>query len=268
MLQSAVERQRARGFALQTKYGALLRIEEVKASDSGWEVAGYASTFGNVDHGGDIVESGAFASSIAQWKAGQKKIRFLFSHRADQVLGVPLELREDSKGLFARAKISQTSLGADVHTLLKDGAVDSFSIGYIPESFEFDDGGDVRRLKQVDLLEWSVVAIPMNDMAGVTAVKVRTDVPFETLLDQITNHLTTGAEAAEALHARRATEQRKLSEAHVDAISKFLVQAKAASERLERLIEEPEAEAEGDLKLRLALARALLRRRGISLEAA
>jgi hypothetical protein len=180
-------------------------------------------------------------------------------------------LREDSKGLFARAKISQTSLGSDVHTLLKDGAVDSFSIGYVPESFEFDEGGNVRRLKQVDLLEWSVVAIPMNDMAEVTAVKVRTDVPFDTLLDQITDHLrnlTTGAEAAEALHARRASEQRKLSDAHVDAISKFLAQAKAASERLERLIEEPEAEAEGDLHLRMELTRRLLARRGLIVEAA
>jgi HK97 family phage prohead protease len=260
-----------RELPVQPHYGALLRIEEVKASDSGWEVAGYASTFGNVDHGGDIVEQGAFFDSIAQWKSGQKKIRFLFSHRADQVLGVPLELREDSKGLFARAKISQTSLGSDVHTLLKDGAVDSFSIGYVPESFEFDEGGNVRRLKQVDLLEWSVVAIPMNDMAGVTNVKVRTDVPFDALLDQITDHLrnlTTGAEAAEALHARRASEQRKLSDAHVDAISKFLVQAKAASERLERLIEEPEAEAEGDLHLRMELTRRLLARRGLIVEAA
>jgi HK97 family phage prohead protease len=155
---------------VQTEYGALFKIDDIKASDSGWEVAGYASTFGNVDHGGDVVMRGAFDKTLAEWKAGRNKVRFLWAHDTWQVLGVPKDLRTDDRGLFGTFKISKTQLGEDTHTLLKDGAVDSFSIGYLPADVEFDDVG-VRKLLAVDLLEVSVVAIPMNDQAAVTRVK-------------------------------------------------------------------------------------------------
>lgn len=147
-------------------YGAPLRITEVKATGDAWEVSGYASTFNNVDLGGDVVLRGAFSDSL---KAGEP-IRFLYSHNPAQVLGKPLALKEDEKGLRGTFRISKTALGQDVHTLLKDGALDSFSIGYIPRDFEYDDAG-VRKLKAVDLLEVSVVAMPMNPAATVTAVK-------------------------------------------------------------------------------------------------
>jgi len=88
------------------------------------------------------------------------------------VLGRITDLKSDDRGLFIRASISKTQLGSDVHTLLKDDALDSFSIGYIPTDMEFDDTG-VRKLTAVDLLEVSVVAVPMNEMAVVTGVKAR-----------------------------------------------------------------------------------------------
>lgn len=148
------------------EYGPRFRLTEFKSSDSGAEVAGYVSTYGNVDHGGDVVMRGAFDASIAS----DAPVRFLWAHDTHEVIGLPLELKSDDKGLFGRFKISQTSRGRDVHTLLKDGAVDSFSIGYIPTQVEFDDSG-TRLLKSVDLLECSVVAMPMNERATVTAVK-------------------------------------------------------------------------------------------------
>jgi len=94
-------------------YGAPQRITEVKAADDGWEVAGYASTWSR-DLGDDIVHPGAFKATLA---AGGK-VRFLFAHDAAQVLGRPLELKEDATGLFGRFRISKTRLGQDVHTLL------------------------------------------------------------------------------------------------------------------------------------------------------
>jgi Escherichia/Staphylococcus phage prohead protease len=152
------------------QYGALARIDSVKATDDGWSCTGYVSTFGNVDHVGDVVMHGAFDASLAAWKAGAQKIRFLNAHRTDQVLGVATELKADDRGLLGTFKISKTSLGQDIHTLLKDGALDSFSIGYVPTDIEFDDSG-VRKLLGVDLLEVSLVSIPANDQAAVTGVK-------------------------------------------------------------------------------------------------
>lgn len=153
---------------MSLQYSHPLPIQEIKAAGDGtWEVSGYVSTFGGVDLGGDTILRGAFDDTLA---AG-RKVKFLFAHDQSQVLGVPLALKADDRGLFGRFKISRTRLGEDVHTLLKDGAIDSFSIGYFPEEYEFDPETGTRILKKIDLLEASAVAIPMNPDALVTNVK-------------------------------------------------------------------------------------------------
>lgn len=153
---------------METKHGLSHPIREIKAADDGsWTVAGYISTFGNVDHQGDVVIKGAFAETLQTGNS----IKFLFGHDNRSVIGVPLSLKEDDHGLFGRFRISKTSLGQDVYTLLKDGALDAFSIGYVPTDVDYD--GETRLLKSVELLEASVVAIPANERALVTAVKER-----------------------------------------------------------------------------------------------
>ena len=249
---------------MDIEYGANLAITDVKASDAGFEVTGYASTFGNMDAGGDVMMRGAFDHTLASGRP----VRFLNAHRLDQVIGVAKSLKPDDKGLLGTFKISKTSLGEDVHTLLKDGALDSFSIGYIPTDVEFDDAG-TRLLKSVDLLEVSVVALPMNDRATVTRVKSKadqlqdlmkldTDEPFEDLLAQIAGWTKTGANAADALLARRAAEQRKLSDGHLDAIAHLLAETKDSLERFDAILRAHRAAAEaqaGDMKLRWELRR-------------
>ena len=155
---------------MSVQYSKPLPIQEIKAaSDGTWEVAGYVSTFGNRDRGGDIILPGAFDGSLSDGR----KVKFLYAHDQSQVLGSALQLKADQHGLFGRFKISRTRLGEDVHTLLKDGALDSFSIGFFIDDLDWDDESDTRLLKQIDLLEASVVAIPMNDQALVTNVKGR-----------------------------------------------------------------------------------------------
>jgi uncharacterized protein len=156
----------------ELKYGFPVPLEEVKSSGDNWEVKGYASTFGNVDLGGDVVMKSAFDGWLAGWKTGDRafKTRFLYSHQPSMILGRPTEMRADAKGLFVKASISKTQLGQDVRTLVNDGALDSFSIGYIPTGVEFDDSG-VRLLKEISLPEFSLVAMPMNPEAAVTGSK-------------------------------------------------------------------------------------------------
>lgn len=159
-------------------YGTPVPVAEVKASDDGWEVAGYASTWDR-DLGGDVVHPGAFAHHLGSGA----KVRFLYAHDAAQVLGKPLELREDERGLFGRFRISKTRLGQDVHQLLMDGALDSFSIGFIPRDFDRDEKAGTRNLKAVELLECSLVALPMQPAATVTSVKHLADLPIEEALN-------------------------------------------------------------------------------------
>jgi HK97 family phage prohead protease len=250
---------------VNVQYGNPERVAEIKAGDTGFEVAGYVSTYGNVDHGGDVVMRGAFDHTIDSKGA----VRFLFAHDSQSVLGKPLELRSDDKGLYGRFHISQTQLGKDVHTLLKDGALDSFSIGYIPTDVEFDDSG-ARLLKGVDLLECSVVAMPMNAQARVTGVKagdkleLKEHVPLEDLLGQVGDHINIVVGAVKALQARRAESgKRKLTEAHLDAIDEFLRTTEAATKALESILHPPPPPATADLKLRLELARRLEGRRAL-----
>jgi hypothetical protein len=148
------------------EFGAPMPILEYKMDGDDWEVSGYVSIFDNVDLGKDIVRPGAFKKSL---KSG-RKVRFLYSHDPRAVLGVPKELKEDIKGLFGRFKITKTRLGEETHMLLKDGAIDSFSFGYMASDYNYLDD-DVRELKSVDIFEASLVAMPMNPAALVTDFK-------------------------------------------------------------------------------------------------
>jgi HK97 family phage prohead protease len=150
----------------------------VKAAGNDWEVSGYLSTYDNIDLGGDVVRPGAFD----RWLASGEKTRFLWSHDVKLPLGPALELKSDKKGLLARAKMSKTSLGQDVHTWVMDGAVDSWSIGYIAR--EANPQGDLRELLDMDLPEGSLVSIPMNPKAIVTGAKGYTG---ETIADRAAN---------------------------------------------------------------------------------
>ncbi|KFI52626.1 phage major capsid protein [Bifidobacterium biavatii] len=75
------------------------------------------------------------------------------------------ETRED--GLHITARISDTQRGRDVVALLRDGALDSLSIGFIPMEDEVDKAGITHR-KRVRLLETSVVSWPAYEAAKIT----------------------------------------------------------------------------------------------------
>ncbi|OXN01113.1 HK97 family phage prohead protease [Bifidobacterium vansinderenii] len=75
------------------------------------------------------------------------------------------EPRDD--GLHITARISDTQRGRDVVALLRDGALDSLSVGFIPVESETDKQGVAHR-KRVRLLETSVVSWPAYEAAKIT----------------------------------------------------------------------------------------------------
>ena len=253
------------------EYGLPLPIGEVKALGEGdpegpaYVVEGYVAAFNNVDLGKDVILPGAFDASLA---AGHK-VRFLRQHDHGKVLGTVLALKADDHGLHGRFKISRTPLGEETYQLLRDGALDSFSIGYLTDDAAHKDGG-VRELKAITLLESSVVSLPMNPRALVTAVKGHpngaADVPFDALWQQLRDafiSLQAGVVEAKALADRRASEGRALSERHLEHLSNTLEAAEAVLSDLKPLATAPakaeapgpDAEAEA-ARLRLRLSRA------------
>ena len=254
-------------------------LKELKADDGLMLFSGYASVYGTLDHVGDVVMRGAFDDTLAN---GRKR-RLLWQHQMTEPIGVEQSLRSDEKGLFGTWKLSRTTRGLDAYELLKDGAVDSLSIGYQVAEAEYDDAG-VRLLKAVDLLEVSLVSIPALDQAVITQVKA--DVPFDLLMQQVADSLKLGVSEAKALHARRAQDQRELSEHHLAAIKGLFDLAGASASDLMDLLpmssvkatdgattETPAESAANavsasatsapDLRLRLELARVRLRRSGL-----
>ena len=232
-------------------------LGELKASGDKWEFSGYASTYGGApDSYGDVVLRGAFDETLAR----RPKPRFLWQHDQVEPIGVVKALASDDRGLSGTWQISKTTRGKDAYELLKDGAVDSLSIGFRTELAEYDDMG-TRLLKKLDLLEVSLVSIPANENALVTQVKA--DVPFDVLLKRAAAHLTLAVTEAKALFDRRTAEGRELPPRHLEALAALLAEAKAASEALAGFQTAPEAEAPRSLTTRLEFARRRLQAAGL-----
>ena len=140
------------------------KAEDVDVSERIFK--GYASTY-DLDQGGDIIVKGAFAKSLA---TNASRVKVLWQHKTDVPIGKPMVMREDDRGLYVEAKISDTTTGRDAMTLLRDGVIDSMSIGYIVSESDYKDDG-VRIIKELDLFEFSLVSYPMNEKAVITAVK-------------------------------------------------------------------------------------------------
>jgi len=154
---------------------------EAKVDLEKYEFEGYASTFGNEDLVGDIVEKGAFKKTI-QERLPKNLIKVLWQHY--DPMGLPKHMEEDSKGLYVVAKVSKTRENQDRLQLMKDGVVDRLSIGYDVVKREVDDSAKDRtvRLKELKLYEFSPVTFPANEEAVITGVKGR---ELEELLKRI-----------------------------------------------------------------------------------
>lgn len=157
--------------------GGMARLDfdcELKLADDGAEgvVEGYASVFGLLDRGGDIVEPGAFKASLADWRKRKSFPPMLWQHDPTQVIGIWTDLVEDERGLKVKGElVLDVPLAATARALMKRGAVKGMSIGYRTGDAEIDRTTGARKLKKVELWEISLVTFPMLPEAQITGVK-------------------------------------------------------------------------------------------------
>ena len=155
-----------------TEIKSVIFESEIKTSGQG-VFSGYGSIFGNEDQGNDIVQKGAFTKSLNTRPAS--KVKMLFQHKTDEPIGVFEDIREDEKGLFVKGRLALgTQKGRETYELLKLGALDGMSIGFRadPKKQGYNENKrGVRTLKEVDLMEISLVTFPMNEEALVQSVK-------------------------------------------------------------------------------------------------
>ncbi len=154
-------------------------IKEAGTNEDLGRFEGYASTFGNMDQGFDIVDKGAFKVTIKQNKG---KFPILADHNWESHIGYNESATEDSTGLYVKGAINlKVQKGVEKFALAKQ-ALDlntrmGLSIGYSTiQATQDPENEKVRRLTELKLWEYSFVTFPMNIEAMVTTAKSLGDI--------------------------------------------------------------------------------------------
>jgi HK97 family phage prohead protease len=154
---------------MSTHYGSAIFLKRAPTSDGSFE--GWASTYGNIDAGGDKVMPGAFAGSLRK----SDRVRLLLNHDPDKLVGWGT-MEDRPEGLLLRGQLDlldPSGLGKYVHHKMLTGELSALSIGYSVDrgGARINDEG-VRELTSLKLWEVSIVAFPMNELAAISAVKL------------------------------------------------------------------------------------------------
>lgn len=160
---------------------------EVKAIEESGTFEGYVAAFGNVDDWSDVIEPGAFKKSLAAHKKAKSKPALLWQHDRKQPLGTWEDMKEDDTGLLAKGNllVHDVYRAKEAYALLKAGAISGLSIGYWARDYSIDQKTGIRTLKEIELIEASLVTFPANGRARVTGVKsadIKTIREFEAFL--------------------------------------------------------------------------------------
>jgi uncharacterized protein len=135
----------------------------------------YISTFRNIDRQRDIVMPSAFDRTIKETRG---KLPVLMGHQMGRIVGFGISAETDAKGLKVRGQFTLDSdEGKNAYAVTRHAAklktMLGMSIGYgIPEGgAEYDEKRQVRKLHDIDLLEYSIACVPANDRAHMLGVK-------------------------------------------------------------------------------------------------
>jgi len=123
-------------------------------------VEGYAALFGVEDQMRDIVRAGAFAASLQR---RSEPLPLLLEHEPRLLAGSWSDVREDGRGLWLRGEVRDDLPGAARTKQALARGVDGLSIGFVP--LVAHRAGGVRVLSEIELLEVSIVAHPMQPLA-------------------------------------------------------------------------------------------------------
>ena len=129
--------------------------------EEGLTITGHAST-NDEDRTGDIIVSDAWKKSGAL-DSFLKNPVILAYHDPSRPVGKATDHEIDEKGLKITARISKAA--GDIVQLVKEGILSAFSVGFIIKDADFDNKSGIFIIKELELLEVSIVSIPANQNA-------------------------------------------------------------------------------------------------------
>lgn len=135
-------------------------------------LTGHGAAFGNVDRQRDMILPGAFKDTLS---AFERDGFLAWNHAWDQPIATIQQAHEDSHGLALTAEFHSTPDAQRARTIAQErlarGKSMALSIGYGINPGGAEHTKDARLLKSLHLYEVSLVAVPANDQALVTAAK-------------------------------------------------------------------------------------------------
>jgi uncharacterized protein len=147
-----------------------VRVDEEKDGQGMFE--GYAATYGNIDRDDDIMVKGSLKAD------NPAKVKMLWDHTRSEIIGKWDMFKSDDRGLYVKGALNMgVQRGREAYHLMKQGALTDMSIGFKTKNSEKAsmtvDGQTrtVRKITDTELFEISLVAIPANPKANITAVK-------------------------------------------------------------------------------------------------
>ncbi len=96
--------------------------------------------------------------------------KLMWQHDQREPIGKIIEGRHTEAGFEIRATISKTQRGLDAITLLDDGVINRFSVGFIMDDHKLDDNRN-RVVTSARVIETSLVSRPWYDGAVITEVR-------------------------------------------------------------------------------------------------
>ena len=140
-----------------------LEFKAALSVDDTGTITGLAWPFGSADRVGDIIQKGAFGKP--------ESLPMLFAHDQAQVIGVWDEITESNEGLTVKGRllVSDIARAAEVHAMIREKAVTGLSIGFSTKAAIPRAKG--RTITALDLVEISIVAVPMHPGAKITSLK-------------------------------------------------------------------------------------------------
>jgi HK97 family phage prohead protease len=164
------------------------RSFEVRLDAETREVVGLAVPYGQVADIGGVYREQFIPGAIRS----VENVKLFWQH--SEPIGKILEGRDTEDGFEIRAKISDTPRGNEAYTLLRDGVINKFSVGFM--AVEQTREGDLVTRTLVDLKEVSLVSFPAFAGASVSEVREESTVA-EVVADSIQTKETNMSENME-----------------------------------------------------------------------
>lgn len=157
-----------RNFTFETGF-KIKSFKKTEGQETRRILKGYASTT-DKDRTDDIITLGALTKAKDDLiQQGSRTV--FFNHDRSKPIGKVLTTSLDQKGLIVEALISKAKSVDDYWIQIKEGVLNSLSIGgrFKKVQVERDEEGKVIAFKvlELELMEVSVVGIPMNPKAGI-----------------------------------------------------------------------------------------------------